>query len=185
MSRAYRIRVSESVTRTVHIEDGLSFRLELLDVVGAERTTALLRQGLLDAGFETGEDGRARRTKDGIEVIVDASTGEVEVRQDAEATITKEGSLSRAVVSRERGEAVAKAGLETKLDAQVHAEAEALRVRITAELERHVPGIQSELNRIANTVVATALEERARELGDIEEIQRDEATGELLIRVRV
>ena len=185
MSRAYRIRVSESVTRTVHIEDGLRFRLEFLDVVGSARTTALLREALLDAGFEMGDDGRARRTTDNVEILIDPTTGEVELRQDAEATITKEGSASRAVVSPEQGKAAAKAQLEVRLEAEVQAEAEALRVRITTELERHVPSIQTELNRIANTVVGTALEERARALGDIEEIQRDEATGELLIRVRV
>ncbi len=185
MSRAYRIRVSESVTRTVHIEDGLSFQLELLDVVGAERTSELLREALGDAGFEFGEDGRARRSTDGIEVLVDPTTGTVEIRQDADATITKEGSLSRAVLSAETGEAEVKAALEAKLDGEIRAEAEAVRAQITAELERHVPGIRTELNRIANAVVATALEERARQLGDIEEIQRDEATGELLIRVRI
>ena len=33
MSRAYRIRVSESITRTIHVSDGISFRLELLGVL--------------------------------------------------------------------------------------------------------------------------------------------------------
>lgn len=184
MSRAYRVRVSETLTRTVHVEDGLRFRLELLDVVGPERTGALLARELIEAGFEV-EGDRARKQVDGIELEVELDTGWVGLRLGSEHSLQAEGELQRWVEEERRNEAGLREELKTRLEGQIERSAEAIREEITKVLEAHLPQLRAELDRAANRVVALGLEERAREMGEIEEIQRDEATGELLIKVRV
>jgi hypothetical protein len=66
MSRAIQIRVSESVVRTVHVEDGVQSPLEMLPILAPDRMGELLARELEELGFE--RDGKvARRTdKDGV-----------------------------------------------------------------------------------------------------------------------
>jgi len=184
MSRAYQIRVSDSVTKTVHVEDGLTFRLELLDVVSKERTRSLLTEELATRGFEP-EDGRWVRRTGEIEVSVEPTTGDVAIRLDASATITREGSKRGVTQSPDAGKAALSRALAAELEQSIADDADVVRAKVTAELERHIPALRQELDRVTNRVVANALKERARQLGEIEELSEDEATGDLTIRVRV
>ncbi len=186
MSRAYRIRVSESVTKTVHVRDGLVFRLELLDILGRERMTALVVEQLQERGFEADEsDGTLVRRDGEIEVRVDPETGEVKVTLDASATITKRGSREARVYDPERGRESAERGLRGELDGKIDEETTGLQAAVTAELERHIPALRKELDRASTAVVAEALKERARQMGEVEDVSENAETGELTIRVRV
>lgn len=185
MSRAYQIRVSETVVKTVHIEDGLSFRLEILDVLGKERMAALLTEELRGQGYEEGEDGKLVKKVGDVEVAVDPSSGTVEVRLDATETIEKAGSKRGMVYDPEKGREVMANALKSRLSREVDEDAEAIRAELTAELEKRLPGVRAELDRVANKVTAAALKEKARQMGEIEELSEDETTGELTIRVRV
>lgn len=185
MSRAYRIRISESVTRTVHVEDGLTFRLELLDVLGKERMTKLLEDELSELGFT--QDGEHVMVKlvDDVRVEVDCETGQVTVRLVAENEVQRSVEQEVRVYDPEQGKqravAEAKQRMEREID-QVQAE---LQRKVTERLEARVGDIRRELDKVSTRVVAAALKERAAELGEIEEISEDEQTGNLLIRIRV
>ncbi|MGZ3478136.1 MAG: hypothetical protein ACXVCJ_26805, partial [Polyangiales bacterium] len=61
MSRAYRIRVSESIERIVHVEDGVATSLEILPILPKERMQELLAKELEGAGL-TVKDGVAQKT---------------------------------------------------------------------------------------------------------------------------
>src|SRR5436305_9439095 len=61
MSRAYRIRVSESLNRTLRAEDSVCSQLELLEVLPPEQMAALLREELKGRGFAD-KDGQLVRT---------------------------------------------------------------------------------------------------------------------------
>jgi len=190
MSRAYRIRISETLERVVHIEDGVATTLEILPILPKERMQGLLAQELAAAGL-TVEDGVARRvtqTDEGeVTLAVDVATGEVSVRvtraTDIALKTTRERNVAeeRRVAAAEQLQKEARAALEADADRA----AEDARKKATARLEAELRDARSELDRVVHRVTAAALKEKAAQLGDIEEIAEDEAAGVLTIRVRV
>ena len=89
MSRAYRIRVSESVHRVLRAGDRVSTRLEILEVLTPEQMSALLAQELEGRGYQRDGNRLARKT-DGVTVTVDVSTGTVTVAAQACAEVELE-----------------------------------------------------------------------------------------------
>lgn len=181
MSRAYRIRVSETQTRVVHVDDGLELQLELLDVLPANRLSELLKVELAAEGFAEQVDGAFESTIEGVLVRVDASTGTVTIRLDSAHDVEKSAS---AVVDSESGED-GRRMVRDAIDAQVEAERERLQTELTAALESKLPAIRKVLDKVSTRVVANGLKERAAQLGEIEEISEDPDTGSLTIRVKV
>lgn len=184
MSRAYRIRVSENVTRVIHVEDGLGFHLEVLDVLPRERMGELTRKELAARGYEPREGVLVKRY-DEVEVVVDHATGAVTVRVDAEGVVEETLERERRVANPTEGLAKLQADVSQEAERLVERKRTELRQAITPVLERQLPAIRDELDRIGTRVTARALEERARQMGEIEEISEDEETGDLVIRVRV
>src|SRR5262245_60178616 len=86
MSRAYRIRVRESVQKVIRAEDHVSNTVELLDILPPVRMGELLGHELEKRGFE--RDGRtATRTQHGVTVEIELETGQVTVRAEAKDEI--------------------------------------------------------------------------------------------------
>src|SRR5260370_10183031 len=90
MSRAYRIRVSESIHRVLRAGDRVSTRLEILEVLPPEQISALLAQELESRGYQRAGDELVRKT-DGVTVTVDVSTGTVTVAAQACEEVELEG----------------------------------------------------------------------------------------------
>src|SRR5687767_11500612 len=78
MSRAYRIRVSETLTRTLRAEDSVCTQLELLEVLPPEQMAELLREELERRGFEA-QDGQLVRREGDVTTVIDPATGAVTV----------------------------------------------------------------------------------------------------------
>ena len=182
MSRAYRLRVSRTVERVVVTDDEASSDLELLPLLPKERMAALLDAELGRRGFEV-DDGVARRDLGeglGIEII----GGRVTVRMRRETKVKHEvrrRSQLDTEALRQRLLASAQAEAEERTNRDVsRIEREAARV-----LEQGLRDMQAELDRVVHAVTATALEEKARSLGEITELHADPETGELVIRVKL
>lgn len=184
MSRAYEIRVSESETRTVHVEDGCESKLELLPILPTERMGDLLGHELVKLGFKRDGDKCTRKDKDGVEITVDLNTASVSVKlsKDAEVTETAE------VIGRGYDDAPGddKTDLKKRAKKQaadkVSAKTESLRQAITKKLEKKVEDLKNELDGAVSETTVAALTERANTLGSIQEINQDEA-GNVTIRV--
>jgi hypothetical protein len=187
MSRAYRISVSESLNRVVQAEDGVCSKLELLPILSQEELGGLLAEELARRGF-TREGPIALRTEPGgIRVAIDLQTGDVsvtlagqkavELKAKAEQTIADGGEETARQKARERARATLE---ERATDAQ-----ERLREDITRRLEARLRDLKQELDSVTNRVTGEALKVRARQLGTVEEISEDPATGSLTIKVRV
>src|SRR5437879_1225550 len=78
MSRAYRIKVSETVRRIFKAEDRVSTQLEILHVLPPAEMAELLRAELLHHGFEE-QDGQLVREQDGVRILVHPTDGTVTV----------------------------------------------------------------------------------------------------------
>jgi hypothetical protein len=186
MSRMYRIRVSESVEKLVHVEDGVATDLELLPVLERPRMLELLAAELAKRGF-TREGNLATRTEEsGIVISVDLESGRVTARVESERNVAVEGERS-ASVARESEEAKEelRQKLRGQLERDIARQEEELRREATQRLEKKVRDLQAEMDQVVNRVTAEALKERAGQLGEIEELSENTETGELTIKVKV
>src|SRR5258705_11736758 len=89
MSRAYRIRVSESLNRTLQAEDEVCSQIELLEVCAPEQMADLLRDELKQRGF-VDEEGRLVRRDEGIKVEIAPNCGEVVLTSAAQRDVSIE-----------------------------------------------------------------------------------------------
>ena len=190
MSRAYRITVKESETRTVKGADEICTRLELLEVLPPERMAEILKGELQGAGFEEIEDGSLQRKDGKLTVTVDPCSGEVTVSSEASEEVKLEARRDvtgyddigpNAGTSSER----TREQLRKEIDKKAEREAERLQGQATEALEAHLDELQPELGKIVNKVTREALKEKARQLGSVTEIHEDAESGNLTIRVEV
>jgi len=186
MSRAYRIRVAESLTRHIEVSDGIVAGVHLLDLLPRERMVALLAEELVRAGFVLDGD-HATRTTDGIEVSVDLKAGQLSVRAVETDTIEVEGELEARVEEEvlEGAEDRIRAELRASLDQQIDAERTRRRQALTRRLEQALVELKPELDRITNRAHVRALHEKAAQMGQVVESTEDPETGAVTVRVRL
>ena len=184
MSRAIQVRVSESVVRTVHVEDGVQSPLEMLPVLAPDRMAELLAKELEAQGFV--RDGNvARRTDpDGIEITVDLKAATVSVKLAADAKLNEKVDLETRVAeeSRQHTENRLREAAIGELEKRLEEKTEALRREVTSTLERKVGDLRTELDQAIGRATIAALTERAHQLGKIEQVVTDDA-GNVTIKV--
>ncbi|HEX5270574.1 MAG TPA: hypothetical protein VFW33_08820 [Gemmataceae bacterium] len=189
MSRAYRIRVRESLRRVIRAHDRVGTRLELLEVLPPEQMARLLTEELKGRGFEE-KNGALVRKREGVTVTVDPTTGSVTVESEAshEAALAGEkdgrayddlGPSARETQKKLREE------LRQDLEQQADRKAAELQSQVTDRLERELTDLRRELDEVANRVTAAALKQKAAQLGQIKEMTEDPQTGSLTIVVEV
>src|SRR5205814_2278326 len=89
-SRAYRIRVRESLQRVLRARDHVSTQLEILEVLPPEQMAALLGAELERRGFQR-QGSQLVRQQNGVSVSVDAATGTVTVQADVSQEVKVRG----------------------------------------------------------------------------------------------
>ena len=190
MSRAYRLRVRESLRRTIKGSDRVSSQLELLEIVPREELAAILAGELAGRGFEERE-GKLVRQSGSTEVAVDPSTGEIvvtaSVEKQHEEEIEREGRYfdDRTEAQRARMAAELSAQARQELEQRAERRQESLAQQATDELDQALRDLQGELDQVVNRVTAEALKRKASRLGQIKEMTEDAENGSLTIVVEV
>lgn len=187
MSRAYRVTVKGSVQRVVHVEDGVCTSLELLPILPKERTSEILEAELTRRGFEREGDVLRRVEKDGVVVEVDPKTATVSVKAEATADIKVSHETTELVAeeSLSRGTEAAQRRIDRRAERDAQAAEDKARADVTAKLEKRLGDLRKELDQATTKVTAEALKEKARRLGEIEEMHEDAESGELTIKVKL
>lgn len=188
MSRAYTLQLKQSLRRTVVVDDGVRSTIELLDVLPRPAMADLLRARLRAAGFEDAEDGTLVRVEaDGVRVAIDpeARTVTVRAQDEAELELEAEATVRTYEETKDRDEARGRARLDARLEAEAQAAEGALKAEVAARLEGRLGDLRAELDRLSNDVVADALERRAAQMGRVTAVSRDDATGEITIKVEL
>jgi hypothetical protein len=191
MSRAYRLRVDETLRRVIKGSDRVTTRLEILAVVPPEEIAELLAAELAARGFEKQADGRWSREEQGVTITVDAATAEVEVKAEQERDL--EISASRAGSYYDETNRRDQKALEERLRAEAQQDLERKAVErekeleraATDALERRLRDLQPELDQVINRVTAEGLKRKASRLGQIKEVTEDPESGSLTIVVEV
>jgi hypothetical protein len=189
MSRAYRIRVKESVSQELSASDEVCSDLEILEILPGNQMAELLKKELRARGFEEA-GGKLVRTKDGVSVSVDPNSGEVTVKSEKAEKVEMESEKEswgyddvgpRSHQVRKNLSDQAKA----ELDRRAERHQERLQGEATEELERSLESVRKELNDAVNAVTREALKQKAAQLGEIKEMSEDAEAGSLTIKVEV
>ncbi|NUP06346.1 MAG: hypothetical protein HOW73_09845 [Polyangiaceae bacterium] len=184
MSKPYVIRISETVRRHVVVEDGVEARLDLLEILPRDDMSALLEAELERRGFVVAEGNATRDDAEDIGVRIDVAARRVHVgiRKEDEVALTLDRSIRsehREATDDDRAQVVAEA------EVLVEREREARRRDATQMLERKLGDLRAELDEVVVKVTQEALRRRAGQIGEIQSIEEDAATGSMTIRVRV
>jgi hypothetical protein len=189
MSRAYRIRVRESLARVVRGRDQVATELELLEILPRQQMAELLGQQLAERGYR--RDGRtAIRDHDGIRVEVELDTGAVRVRAESSREVNLEGEKEGRAFD-DMGPHAGKVArnlrqaLREDLEKKAEEHAGRLQTEVTDRLERELIDLRQELNQAVNRATAEALKRKAAQLGQIRQITEDAEAGSLTIVLEV
>lgn len=190
MSRAYRIKVSESLSKVIRASDHVSTQLELLDILPCDEMAEILAAELEAIGFERTEDGLMRQ-KGEVTVTVDPESGTVTVRseaaQDLELTSTQQGYVYQEQGKQARKEAHER--LREKAQAEMEEQADdktaELQSKVTDQLEAELVDVQRELGQAVNRATAEALKRKASRIGQIKEMTEDPESGSMTIVLEV
>jgi hypothetical protein len=193
MSRAYRVRVRESVRHTVRAEDHVSTTLELLEILPREEMADLLREELAGRGFVEEKKGKGLvRRGDGLTVEIDPASGTVTARAELAEEVELHGERTGVADTdwgspgRERAEAALREDLRRELEAKADRGAgRAAQKKVTDRLEAGLADLRGELDQVVNRVTAEALKRKAARLGQIKEMTEDPEAGSLTIVLEV
>lgn len=189
MSRAYRIRVKESISQDLSASDEVCSDLEILEILPGDQMAELLEGELKGRGFEE-KEGKLVRTKDGVIVSVDAKSGEISVKTEkkdhVELETEKEGWSyddvgPRANQVKKQLADQAKQDLERRAQRQQ----EKLQTEATEQLEGVMDDVRKDLNDAVNSVTREALKRKAAQMGRIKEMSEDPEAGSLTIKIEV
>ncbi len=190
MSRAYRVRVRESLRHTVRAEDHVSTSLELLEILPCEEMADLLRQELIRRGFQ--EEGQALvRREDGLTIEVDPATGSVTARAEIAEEVEHHGEREGVADTdwgssgRESTEAALRERLREELKARAARGDAGVQKKATEILEGALVDLRGELDQVVNRVTAEALKRKAASLGQIKQMTEDPEAGSLTIVLEV
>jgi FtsH ternary system domain X5 len=189
MSRAYKIRVKESISQDISVADEICSDLEILEILPGDQMADLLKGELQGRGFEE-TDGKLARTKDGITVTVDPNSGEVGVKaektQSVKLETEKEGWGYDDVGP---SASTIKKGLSDQAKQELERRAERQKDRLqgeaTEQLEGAMGDVRQELNDAVNAITREALKRKAAQLGQIKEMTEDPEAGSLTIKIEV
>jgi hypothetical protein len=190
MSRAYRIRIRESLKRVVRAQDHVQVQLEVLGILPAEEMADLLAEELLRRGFERKGQTLVRRVK-GLTLTVEPATGTVTV--DAQTTEKVELETEREArvyddwnpKHNRRVEKAMREEARQQLDQQAQERATKLQEKATERLEAALGDLRQELDQVSNRVTAEALKRKAAQMGRIKEMTEDQQSGSLTIVLEV
>ncbi len=190
MSRAYRIKVRESLQRVVRASDHVSTQLEVLEILPAEEMAELLAEELERRGFRRHGKSLSRRQM-GITIQIDPETATVTVKSESEDRITLEAEKNP-ILDRDLGGAHAdkvkeavRQELRQDLEEKAAGKAAEIQREVTEKLKGSLADLRQELNQVVNRVTAEALKKKAAQIGQIKEMTEDRQSGALTIVLEV
>lgn len=189
MSRAYKIKVAESVSKVIRADDHVSTQLEMLEILPCDQMADLLAEELVKQGFKR-QGGKVVRTDGDITIEVDLESGTVSVRAEASKEVEVKGEKSGygyddAGPSNKAQKKKLTEQLKNELEGKVDKKEEQLQQKVTDQLEKQLRNLRDELDKAVNRATAEALKQKAARIGQIKELTEDPETGSLTIVVEV
>ncbi|MEZ4405701.1 MAG: hypothetical protein R3A52_04275 [Polyangiales bacterium] len=179
--------VSRDMKGTVHVEGEISVDVKMLPILQDEAMRALLQRVLAEKGWEKSPDGSMSKRFGSATATLSADGKTVTLKVEKQSEVS-----GRASVQQQDDESDTKAEQRAEREAEKNLEAEKGRVKTRLEEEgtrallREEPGLRAALQEALNRVYREALEQRARELGEVESVQeRGDVGGDYEVTVVV
>jgi len=178
LGRSVRTRDLEAA---VHVEDRVVIAVRMLPVLQGDAMGATLREVLREQGWEAQPDGTMTRVFEGVTATLDAGATSVTVSRAADERVSAKGSAvvqEGDAADEARAKSVAQERAEKALEAKQAQARAKLEAENAAALTREEPAVRAALQEALNRVYRRALEERARQLGEVESIdERGDVRG--------
>lgn len=162
---------TRDVTHTVHAEDTVTLAVRLLPILPEAALLEALREALREQGWTRQSDGAMVKAMGSATATLGPDGRSVAIRAVASVSVTGRVTVRAAP---DAGEET----VEAALDREVEQQTAALQARETARLAQATmagltaqePEVRGELQQALNRTYRTALETRARELGELESV---------------
>jgi hypothetical protein len=188
MSQVYQIRLEGNVTQNICIDDHMTHRVELTDILTTGEMNEILKQELLKQGWKQQGDNVFVKEEDGEKVEWDVESGEVKakMRKEQEVSIDVEvtgssGNRSAAHENAERALKQKKADAALKIADQQQKELE----KISAELQKNEKERTRKINGVLSRVYTEALQKKAASLGSITSVEESQLGDNHQVIIRV
>lgn len=190
MSLSYRITLRESRVRVLRAEDEVSTTMDLLGILPAEQMADLVRRAWLERGFVEQPNGTLQLQQRDTKIVVNPQDGKVTVtihkeritQQTAEEEVI---GYSDMVERHTVQKGAAQEQLLRKLEKKFETEHKKLQKETADQLERALLELQPQVDAVTNQVLREAVKIKASQMGQIQEIHEDSATGELIIKLEL
>ena len=174
MSRAYWVKLSSSVTETIHASDKATHKIDLEAVVPEGEMKDIVARALEETGWSKTGDHQYEKQHGDTKLVWDVEKGVVEAtvekKQDVEKTFDVEGRA----FSQDQARQEAKRQIQEKEKQardQIGSEEERLQRELTKSLEEGESGRVREINEVLQRVYSEAVKRKAKRLGNILSVQ--------------
>ena len=178
MSLSYRVTLQ--VSEVVSADDKTVHQLDLRDILPQDEMRDLLRQALLDRGFEQDQDQDSqrlvRRETSGEVVSVDLASLELTAELESASEVRGKVDAWGDAESRAGAQRQAEASAQRQADSMVERGRQDVQRRVTKQLAEGEPARLEEMNHVLQDVYAEALKRKARRMGDV--VDQREGTNE-------
>ncbi len=173
LRRIYRTR---SVEEGVEVEDEVHLGVALLPVLADDAMRAIVREMLRERGWTDAGDGSLEKGFGAAVATLSPDGRTVTLRAKGEAKVSASGRAAVAGDDEAKAVSEAERAAREKVNELAKRERERLAVENLKELARQEPALRGEVQEALNRTYRRALEERARQMGELESI--DERGGE-------
>lgn len=174
MSRAYWVKLSSSVTETIHASDKATHKIDLEAVVPEGEMKDIVARALEETGWTKAGDHQYEKQLGDTKLVWDLDKSVVEAtvekKQDVEKTFEVEGRA----YSQDQARQEAKRQIQEKEKQardQIGSEEERLQRELTKSLEEGEAGRVREVNEVLQRVYSEAVKRKAKRLGNILSVQ--------------
>ena len=187
MSLSY--RVSLKVCEVVSADDKTVHQLDLRDVLPEDEMKDLLKQRLLEQGFEERGEALVREHEESGEVVtVDMETLELTAELELESEVSGNVDAWGDSHTRQAAKRQAEARAQSQADALLERGQKEAQSQVSQKLAAGEGARLEEMNQVLQDVYAEALKRKARRMGEvIEQYEGTNAAGEyeLVIKIEV
>ena len=188
MSQVYQVRLEGNVTRTIHIDDCMTHKIELTDILTTEEMKKILKQELLKQGWTQEGDNTFVKKEDGENIVWDLDAGEVKAKMGKEKQVSLDvdvvgssGTRKNAHENAERALRQKENEAQTTIDEMEQKELE----KISAQLQSNEKARVKKINGVLSRVYTEAIKQKAGQLGSITSIQEGQSGDDHQVLIRV
>tara|TARA_Y100000589_G_scaffold77713_1_gene71468 strand:- start:1278 stop:1859 length:582 start_codon:yes stop_codon:yes gene_type:complete len=193
MSQTYKVRVKQTLRDTVSVGREWRQKIDLLQLLPADRMGGLLALELEKDGWQRAQDGKVSKEHDQFDLEFDPVTRQLKIvyeqEKEVEMDVDREVNVYDYADDESRANREGHRKVIQEADGELQEEVQLLEKEMLTELESTQDQMLEEIDKMIQEKVEKAqieaLKEKAKSLGDIQSVSENTEAGEITIRVKV